>query len=252
MTTYCNETGRETLKRLLTVAACLGFITTAACSRDERVGAEPEAAAPENGVAESADETEGMNAGFVWPAALNVIDDGYPSAGDDCRRLGESAAVADYLDHTAILVGCPGPRTSAAVQALLSAENAVVAGEADGVTLVSIATGSETSSSPQTNAETTEISGSITGNETGSHTFTANQGQTLNVTLSGDGTIYFNVLPPGGGPGDAIFVGSRATDADFWAGVAPASGTYTIIVYLMGNDKDAGVTRTYTIEAIAE
>ena len=61
--------------------------------------------------------------------------------------------------------------------------------------------------------------------------------------------MYFNVLPPGGNPSDAIFVGSRAVDdADTWSAVAPATGEYSIIVYMMGNDKDSGATRSYELE----
>jgi len=67
----------------------------------------------------------------TWPASLNVLGDGFPNPGDPCRRIGESAATVDYLDHTATLAGC------------LSADDAAklggtVVATMDGVTLVSI------------------------------------------------------------------------------------------------------------------
>lgn len=67
----------------------------------------------------------------TWPASLNVMGDGFPNAGDACRRLGESEATMDFLDHTATLAGC------------LSADDAAklggrVVGTVDGVTLVSV------------------------------------------------------------------------------------------------------------------
>ncbi|NIF53458.1 hypothetical protein F3J19_15350 [Burkholderia sp. Ax-1724] len=77
---------------------------------------------------------------FAWPASFVVLGDGYPHAGDVCRRLGESSATANYLDHTAMLVGCPGLRNSADVHAILDHRRARVVGETDGVTLISIAT----------------------------------------------------------------------------------------------------------------
>jgi hypothetical protein len=67
----------------------------------------------------------------AWPASLNVMGDGFPSPGDACRRIGESEATVDYLDHTATLAGC------------LSVDDAnrlggTVVATVDGVTLVSL------------------------------------------------------------------------------------------------------------------
>ncbi len=69
----------------------------------------------------------------TWPASLNVMGDGFPNAGDACRKIGESEATVNYLDHTATLAGC------------LSADDAAklggtVVGTVDGVTLVSVPT----------------------------------------------------------------------------------------------------------------
>jgi len=69
----------------------------------------------------------------AWPVSLNVFGDGFPNSGDACRRIGESQATVNYLDHTATLAGC------------LSADDAAklggrIVGTVDGVTLVSIPT----------------------------------------------------------------------------------------------------------------
>jgi hypothetical protein len=73
---------------------------------------------------------------FVWPDTLYVVGDGYPNAGDPCRRIGESAATVDYLDDSATLVGCPGDARSVAAQAL--AGSGKVVGTHEGVTLISV------------------------------------------------------------------------------------------------------------------
>jgi hypothetical protein len=70
-------------------------------------------------------------AAAAWPGSLPAFGDGFPNAGDPCRRIGESAATANFLDHTAALVGC------------LSADDAAklggrVVATIDGVTLVSV------------------------------------------------------------------------------------------------------------------
>jgi hypothetical protein len=66
-----------------------------------------------------------------WPASLHVFGDGFPNPGDPCRRVGESAATANFLDHTAALVGCHAESDAAKL-------GGKVVAMVDGITLVSV------------------------------------------------------------------------------------------------------------------
>lgn len=96
----------------------------------------------------------------------------------------------------------------------------------------------------------TMVSGTITGDEYFDYSLGANAGQEMFAELqvsdtNGHGVIYFNILPPGS-DGEAIFIGSingNTARIDL-----PEDGDYTIRVYLMGNDRDAGKTVGYNLD----
>jgi hypothetical protein len=67
----------------------------------------------------------------AFPQSLTVVGDGYPNSGDACRQLGESEATVDFLDDSALLVGCP---TKEAARAL----GGRMVGVIDNISLVSM------------------------------------------------------------------------------------------------------------------
>jgi len=115
--------------RLLGVAFVLPlYFSLAACGSGEAPDAstsEPEQA-----------PTENIEIAASFPASLAVIGDGYPASGGLCRRLGESAATADWLDASAVLVGCP---TESSAKML----GGKIVGNVEGITVISIPTGDE-------------------------------------------------------------------------------------------------------------
>ncbi len=95
------------------------------------------------------------------------------------------------------------------------------------------------------------LNGTVRGNEYFDYVLGARAGQTMSVALTvtatnGNGTAYFNILPPGS-DGEAIFIGSMSAEAGFGSVDLPEDGTYTVRVYLMGNDRDADKTVGYTL-----
>lgn len=96
----------------------------------------------------------------------------------------------------------------------------------------------------------TMVSDEVTGNDYDDFTLGAAAGQEMFVELTvaetdGNGTIYFNILPPGS-TGEAIYIGS--IDGNTMTVDLPEDGVYTIRVYLMGNDEDTGKTVSYNMD----
>ena len=97
----------------------------------------------------------------------------------------------------------------------------------------------------------TTINGTITGNEYFDYRLGARSGQEMSVKLTvsgtnGHGTAYLNILPPGS-DGTAIYIGSMDEDRSTSIRLSE-TGDYTIRVYLMGNDRDAGKTVGYKLD----
>ena len=121
-----------TFVRLIASATCLALMS---CGPSPADTAKPASQNDSSEPVASATTTV-----FAWPAAFAVMGDGYPKAGDPCRRLGESAITVNYLDDSAMLVGCPGAASDPAAAALIAAGGRV-AGAAEGVTMISIPQG---------------------------------------------------------------------------------------------------------------
>lgn len=88
------------------------------------------------------------------------------------------------------------------------------------------------------------IKGQITGDETIDYVLHAQRGQSMVVNLEASNrSAYFNVTAPGAD--SALFVGS--TSGNRYEGTLPATGRYTVRLYLMRNAARRGETATYTL-----
>lgn len=90
----------------------------------------------------------------------------------------------------------------------------------------------------------TVIRGTVRGYDGANYRINVRGGQRLAVTMdSSNGSNYFNILGPGGG--EALFNGSIS--GDFADIIVPASGDYTVQVYLMRNAARRNEQARYTL-----
>ena len=94
-------------------------------------------------------------------------------------------------------------------------------------------------------ANSATVKGSVKGYASVDYTLVAKAGQTLSVKMTtSNAASYFNVMPPGSA-GEAIFIGS--SEGNNYSGVLPASGKYTVRVYLMRSAARRNETASYSV-----
>lgn len=118
----------------LAIRACAvsALLLVAACQKaPDPAAAAPPLPAPGTPAVVAPAPADAAATPMEWPSSLHVFGDGFPNAGDPCRRVGESEATNNFLDHTAALVGC---------QAVSDAEKlgGKIVATVDGITLVSV------------------------------------------------------------------------------------------------------------------
>ncbi len=71
------------------------------------------------------------------PAGIHPFGGGYPEEDDQCRRIGESELTIDWLDHTRVLIACPGSADSADVMNALELLKGTLIMEVEGFSVIS-------------------------------------------------------------------------------------------------------------------
>lgn len=96
----------------------------------------------------------------------------------------------------------------------------------------------------------TVLDGRITGEEYVLYKIGAEAGQTMDVNLTSDnGATYFNLYAPGSGPGDqALAAGEMQPEINHFSGTLPASGEYSISVFLYRNAARRNEAANYTLD----
>jgi hypothetical protein len=99
-------------------------------------------------------------------------------------------------------------------------------------------------------ANSAAVEGSIKGYEGVDYVLGAKAGQSMNVSMATDnGANYFNIIAPGKAD-EAMFIGS--TSGKQFEGVLPASGDYTVRVYLMRSAARRDEVANYRLEMIID
>ncbi|NKE44383.1 hypothetical protein HB662_06310 [Roseomonas frigidaquae] len=95
----------------------------------------------------------------------------------------------------------------------------------------------------------TTLQDRVTGDDGLDYRLSLRSGQPLSVVLhSHNSSLYFNVIAPAAQ--EAMFVGSLSGNR--FSGTVPASGDYTIRVYLMRNAARRGETAAFTLDVRAD
>lgn len=186
------------------VAVVVAF-AVAACSKAP--DSTPPVAAP---VGEAA-----TTAAVTIPESLAPFGDGFPAAGDPCRRLGESPATVNYLDDSAMLIGCPSAEAAAALPG-------TVVATIEGTTLVSISTGDALVPGTDYHA-TTEVPCGFDGTEPTGNCFAG-----VKRNWGEPGSALVEVTKPDGLKRAIFFRGTTAYGADSAEADGSAGWTFEV------------------------
>jgi hypothetical protein len=166
------------------------------------------------------------------PASLAPFGDGWPKAGDPCRRLGESPATANWLDDSAVLVGCPTAEAAAAL-------GGKVLATVEGVTVVTVPTADANAGMPAADGDA-KVAGTDY-NATAELPCAVDGGDTRLRCKAGvkrkwgeDGTTLVEVTKPDGRMRALFFKGTEATGAD--SAQADGSAAYDFKAERMGDE----------------